>query len=122
VTRRHLRLLLCTATVVALGAGTWSLFTVRPGAAGAPDATRSGAARAGMVVTQEPVREALDAIGLERTPSAVARDTASSVLAATSMVGLVALLWCSTRRSRPGVRGRTVLAAAPRGPPRALRT
>jgi hypothetical protein len=122
MTRRQLRALLCTAAVIALGAGTGSLFTVRADGGAATSPAQTGATRAGMTITQEPTREALDAIALERSPSAIARDGSSAVLAATSLLGLVALLWCSTRRTGSGVRARTVLAAAPRGPPGAVWT
>jgi hypothetical protein len=119
---RQLRLLLCTAAVVALGAGTWSIFAVHPDGPVVGGSTPAGVTRNAIMFTQEPTRVVLDAIGSERSPSAAARDSSSAVLAAGALVGLVALLWCSDRRVSAGVRGRTILAAAPRGPPGALWT
>jgi hypothetical protein len=117
MTRRHLRLLRCAAAVVALGAGTWSASTLRPNDETPASAAQPGTARSGMTLTREPTREVLDAIGIERGPSAAARDASSAVLSAAALVGVVALLWWSARRAYPGVRTPAVLAAAPRGPP-----
>lgn len=120
--RHHLRLLLCTLAVMAIGAGTWSLFAVHDAVVVAPSAAQPAAMRAEVTTTQAPASEAIDAIGIERSPSAAARDISSAVLAATSLAGLVALTWLTSRRTSVGLHSLTILAAAPRGPPRALRT
>jgi hypothetical protein len=81
-----------------------------------------GAQRAGFATPGAPAQEALDAIGVERVPTAASRDLGTAVLAAATIVGLIALSWCGGRRRTPILRSDLVVAAAPRGPPSTILT
>jgi hypothetical protein len=122
MTRRHLWLLTCTLAVLAIGGGAWSLFAIRSTTAPTASTSALGAPRVGVATPGAPAQAALDAIGVERVPTAVSRDLGTAVLAAGTVVGLVALSWCGRRRDARLLRSDLVVAAAPRGPPRMILT